>query len=208
MTQLLNTTVATVVSQTEFTLAAGSNVDDVFNNHSVMLRDVTNSDSPSLGHFAIDWVGATKTLKISKTPNFTVAVGDEVEIILNTNPTQTRVNQPAGRAYRLKLSSNADGTYKATPPVRLRPGAVDVAVSVDMQPQFGDDFVAIVGVPTVSGGSVTATALGPRDTEAMVQLGGTATPQETREVEFLVTMDNGPNGDAVPVTFDVIVFAD
>ena len=39
----------------------------------------------------------------------------------------------------------------------------------------------------------------------MVQLGGTATIQEERTIEFLVTMDNG---DAVLVTFDVIVFAD
>ena len=119
--------------------------------------------------------------------------------------TTPRINTPAGRAYRLKVSGLADGTYKATTPVRLRPGAVDVAVSVDMRSQFGEDFVAAVATPTVSGGSVTAAALGPRDTEAMVQLSGTATAQEERTVEALVTMDNG---DAVLVTFDVIVFAD
>ncbi len=120
-------------------------------------------------------------------------------------PNQTRVNQLAGRAYRLAISSTADGEYKASGPVRLRPGAVDLAVSVDMQPQFGEDFVGTVGAPTVSAGSITAAALGPRDTEAMVQLAGTATASESRTVEFLVTMDNG---DAVLVTFDVIVFAD
>ena len=206
MTQLLSTTVSGApTSQTVFVLTAGSDVDDAYNGQTVILEDASNSDYPSVRHHVVDYVGSTKTLTINTAANFTLISGDGVKIILNTLPTQTRINQPAGSAYRLAISSTADGTYKATKPVRLRPGAVDVAVSVDMRPQFGDDFVDTVAAPNVSAGSITAAALGPRDTEAMVQLAGTATASEERTVEFLVTMSNG---DAVLVTFDVIVFAD
>ena len=117
-----------------------------------------------------------------------------------------RVNKPAGPAYRLKASSRHDGTYKTDKPIRLRPGAVDVAVGVDMSQLFGREFVSAVGAPTAVGlSSVTASVLGPRDTEAMIQLGGTATADDVGTVEQLVTMDNG---DAVLVTFDVRVFPD
>ena len=122
--------------------------------------------------------------------------------------TQPRQNKPAMRAYRVQVSSTFDGTYKATRPIRLRPKTIDVAISVDMTPLTGNVDVVTVGAPTVSGGSITATALGPYNTErvheAMVQLGGTATASESVEIEFTVTMDNG---DPVPVTVDVEVFS-
>lgn len=120
--------------------------------------------------------------------------------------TQPRVNYPPGRAYSLKISSTADGTYKATKPIRLRPGTVtNIAVGIDMSPQFGDTFVKTVGTPALSGGSITATEAGPRDTVAMVTLGGTATADEERTVTANVTMDTN---EVVPVTFDVEVFSD
>lgn len=123
--------------------------------------------------------------------------------------TQPRQNKRAAGAYRFKISSMADGTYKATRTCRLRPGAVNVAIELIMDPVFGDDYVVTVGTPDVAGfatdPSVTATALGPRDTSAMIQLAGTAVANETGTIEALVTMDNG---DAIPVTLDVKVFDD
>lgn len=120
------------------------------------------------------------------------------------NAAQSRVNSPAGPDFRLKVSRSRDGTYTTNKPIRLPPGAVDVAISVDMRPLFGNDLVETVGTPTVSGGSVTSTALGPRDTEAMVQLGGTATAGEERTVTFIVSM---ANGDAYIVKVDLIAAA-
>ena len=119
--------------------------------------------------------------------------------------TQPRQNKPAGRAFQLKLSSRNDGTHKATRPIRLRPGAVNPAISIDMSPVFGDIHVKTVGTPTVSSGSITATDLGPRDELAMVQLGGTATASEEVTVTVPVTMDTD---ELVNATFDIKVFAD
>ena len=117
---------------------------------------------------------------------------------------QPRINYPAGRSYQLKANNRHDGTFKANNPIRLRPGATSVAVSVDLASQFGNEFVNIVGPPTLANlSSLTATALGPRDTAAMVQLGGTATAGDTGTVEFLATMKTG---DTALVTFDVKVF--
>lgn len=120
---------------------------------------------------------------------------------------QPRVNFPPGPAFTLDISSRADGTYKATRPIRLTAGAVtNIAVGVRMDRLYGAAFVSDVGEPTVSGGSITATELGPRDTMAMIQLGGEATAGETRTVTFDVTMDTGGSGETIPVTVDIVVF--
>jgi hypothetical protein len=119
---------------------------------------------------------------------------------------QPRVNKRAGRAYQLKLGDFADGTYVAYPPVRLTAGEIKgtgLAVSVDMAPHFGSNlFVQTVGTPAVSGGSITAAELGPRDTEAMVVLDGVATAGEERTATFDVVMESG---DPASVTIEIIV---
>jgi len=124
--------------------------------------------------------------------------------------TQPRVNKRALSAYRLRVSTMSDGTFKAIRadgggPVRLRPGAVDgIAIEIDMRPIGGETFVKTVGAPTVSAGSITAAALGPRDTAAMIELDGTATASESRTVSVLVTLETD---EVILVTFDVVVFA-
>lgn len=126
--------------------------------------------------------------------------------VLYGEASQLRVKYPAPIKNRLDLSSTNDGTYKATRKVRLRPGAVDESVSVNMKPVFGDVYVDSVGTPTLADlSSVTGAALGPRDWEALVYLGGTATAGDSGTVEFQVTMDSG---DSQLVTFDVEVFSD
>lgn len=117
---------------------------------------------------------------------------------------QPRINYPP--TWQLKLSNRNDGTHRATRPVRLRAGAVDTTVGVDCSTLFGRRVqVATVGAPTVSGGSITATELGPRDELAMIQLAGTATADEEQTVTFTVTAENG---DSESVTVDVEVFSD
>ena len=120
---------------------------------------------------------------------------------------QPRQNTPAGRAFSRSVSNRADGTHKATAPVRVIAGTVgSLAVSLDMMPLFGADHVSTVGTPTVSpSGDITVTALGPRDTEAMVSIAGTSTASSTYVVTVPVTMDAG---ESVDVDFDVVTMAD
>ena len=120
---------------------------------------------------------------------------------------QPRINTPAGKSFRHALSSRSDGTHKATRPARIRPGTVgSIDVSLDVSPLFDRHLVDSVGTPTVSPtGDITVAAAGPRDTEAMVTLDGTATAGSTYVVTVPVTMDSGESINAV---FDVAVFDD
>lgn len=121
---------------------------------------------------------------------------------------QPRINRKPDPAFTVRVSRRADGTHKAPTPIRITPGAIDgVFVFIDLTPLFGpDNYVQTVGTPTVeSGGSITASAEGPRDTYAVVELDGTATANEERTITVPVTMDTGTT---VNVVFDVIVFAE
>lgn len=134
---------------------------------------------------------------------------------IETGSTQPRINYPAAVAYQFDLVSMADGTYKAVgrrgKEARFRPGAIPgggIALQVFMDRVYGDFFVLSVGDPVVSGGSLTAESLGPRDTSAMVLIDGVATAGEERTLTFEVTMDTGGSGEIVPVTLDIKVFAE
>lgn len=80
--QLLNnTTIATLASQTSFTLTAGSADDDAYNNSIIVVTDQSTSTQIAFGTIS-DYVGSTKTVTLSADPAiFTMAVGDTVDII-------------------------------------------------------------------------------------------------------------------------------
>ena len=133
-------------------------------------------------------------------------IGEEVveQLDGNIGQNQPRINREPDPGFTTQVSRRADGTYKCTKPIRLTAGAVDqVYVFIDMSPLFGPkNFVETVGTPTVSGGSVAASAEGPRDTYAVVELDGTATAGEERTVTVPVTMTSGTT---LNVVFDVEV---
>lgn len=117
--------------------------------------------------------------------------------------TQPRQNRKPAPGFTIQVSRRKDGTYKATPPIRLTTGAVNnVFVFIDMSPLFGpDDFVETVGTPTVDAGTLEAGEdRAPRDTYAMVELDGTADEDGTVTVPVTMT-----SGTTVPVVFDVEV---
>lgn len=79
---LLDTTIASVSSQTVFTLAAGSNVNDVYKRLIIVLYDVSNSNYPSIRTVA-NYVGATKTVTLNAAPDFTIVNGDGARIYVS-----------------------------------------------------------------------------------------------------------------------------
>jgi len=78
---LLEAEVAVVNSQTEFTLATGSDVDDTYNDQAIVLYDDTNSDYPSI-RVIENYVGATKTVTIDSGADFTLGADDSVKIFV------------------------------------------------------------------------------------------------------------------------------
>lgn len=155
------------------------------------------SDAIGASEIAADAIGSSE-----------IAASAAQEIGAEANPSsgQVRVNKPPAPGYTLRASRRSDGTYRFDKPVRIRPGAVgNITVGLDLSPVYGAIIVETVDDPTVSGGSITAAAAGPRDSLAMVTLAGTATASETRTVDVPVTMDTG---ETETWTFEVKVFAD
>lgn len=208
-----STTVDTVTSQTQLVLTAGPDFDDALNNQVIVLTDATNNDYESV-RVITDYVGSTKTATLNAAADFTVAAADGVKVYATSprldaavsaveSTTQPRINYAP--TVKLKLASRNDGVYVCNKPVRLLPGTFDVekTIGIDCTPVFGSKVqVATIGDCTVSGGSITATGLGPRDEYAMIQLDGTATASETQTVDVELTMDNG---DKVIARFEIEV---
>lgn len=175
-----------------------------------LLHDALTAATAAAGQAAAALAqGATNEVDIAAIQADLDAKLDVAVSSISPGASQPRVNYPAGKAYRLTISSRADDTYVATRPVKLRPGEITTAgglpVSVDMSPLYGDTFVANVGTPTVSGGSITASALGPRDTTAMIALDGVVTASEERTCTFEVTM---ATGEIELVTIEIEAFGE
>jgi len=90
-TVLADTTIATLASQTSFTLTAGSADDNAYNAHIAVITDSATSTQKAVARIK-DYVGATKTVTLEKDPAiFTMAVGDSIAIVatdLNWKATQ------------------------------------------------------------------------------------------------------------------------
>lgn len=76
-----NTTIATLASQTSFTLTAGSTDDDAYNGAIAVVTDSATSTQKAYGTIS-DYTGSTKTVTLSADPGvFTMAVGDTIDIM-------------------------------------------------------------------------------------------------------------------------------
>jgi hypothetical protein len=78
---LVDTTIAVVTDQTHFTLTAGSNDDDAYNDQAVVMYDASDSDYPSV-RIVDDYTGATKTVTLDSAPDFTILAGDGIKIFV------------------------------------------------------------------------------------------------------------------------------
>lgn len=78
---LQNTTIATLATQTSFTLTAGSADNDAYNGCVLVVTDASTSTQKAVG-VVLDYVGASKTITLSLDPGvFTMAVTDIVDIL-------------------------------------------------------------------------------------------------------------------------------
>lgn len=75
------TTIATLASQTSFTLTAGSADDDAYNDCLIVIQDSATEAQKAIGQIS-DYTGSTKTVTLKRDPGvFTMAVGDTVTIV-------------------------------------------------------------------------------------------------------------------------------
>lgn len=89
---LQSTTIATLASQTSFTLTAGSADDDAYNGAVVVVTDASTSTQKAVGRVS-DYTGSTKTVTLAADPGiFTMAVGDSIDVIAATGSDLTTVD--------------------------------------------------------------------------------------------------------------------
>lgn len=75
------TTIATLASQTSFTLTNGSSDDNAYNEATIIIVNNTTSTQKAFGSFA-DYAGVSKTVTLAQDPAiFTMDVGDKVYIV-------------------------------------------------------------------------------------------------------------------------------
>lgn len=117
------TTIATLASQTSFTLTAGSADDDAYNGATIVVVDASTGVQKAFGSLSA-YAGSTKTVTLAQDPGiFTMADGDKVYIlpsdvfaIWDRILTGATHNVPTSAGRRLRLSTGiimSDGTAQA-----------------------------------------------------------------------------------------------
>lgn len=80
-TLMIKTTIATLTSQTSFTLSAGSPDDDAYNDCLIMIKDESTAKQKAIG-FVSDYAASTLTVTLVADPGvFTMGVNDEIFIM-------------------------------------------------------------------------------------------------------------------------------
>jgi hypothetical protein len=90
---MVDTTIATLATQTSFTLTAGSADDDAYNNCTIVIEDSATATQKAVGVVS-DYVGATKTVTLKYDPAiFTMATTDKVYILAENSLKSTEQNR-------------------------------------------------------------------------------------------------------------------
>ncbi len=135
---LADTTIATLASQTSFTLTAGSADNDAYNNCTIVIEDAATATQKAIGLISA-YVGATKTVTLKYDPAiFTMAATDKVYILAENALKATAANRQLNVAADGDIAGNVDGS---------------VASVVGHTAQTGDSF-ARLGLP--AGASIAA----------------------------------------------------
>ncbi len=89
---LVDTTIATLASQTSFTLTAGSADNDAYNNCTIVVEDVSTATQKAIG-MVLAYVGATKTVTLKEALAFTIATTDKIYILAENSLKSTVANR-------------------------------------------------------------------------------------------------------------------
>lgn len=89
---LVDTTIATLATQTSFTLTAGSADNDAYNNCTIVIEDVATSTQKAIG-MVLDYVGASKTVTLKESLAFAIATTDKVFILAENSLKSTIANR-------------------------------------------------------------------------------------------------------------------
>lgn len=192
---LLDTTIATLSSQTSFTLTAGPAEDDALNGHWVVIHDVASAVQMGKA-IILDYTGSTKTVTLVAGTTFTAAAGDNISI-MDLAPLQPTVT---GRTLDVSAGGEAgiDWANVGTPSSTVSLSATTVATVTTT--------TTATNVTTVNGlaANVITAASAAADFGTEVGTAVWATAARTLTAATNVTS----TGAAVPITAGGLVSAD
>lgn len=128
---LVSTTIATLSTQTNFTISSGSTDDDAYNNAVIVVTDQSTATQKAVGTIQ-NYTGSTKTVELSADPGiFTMAVGDSVDILVATGsaPTAVQIRQEID-SNSTQLAAILLDTGTTIPGVLGTPAGADLAADI------------------------------------------------------------------------------
>lgn len=138
---LLDTFIATLSSQTSFTLNSGPAEDDALNGMEVIIHDASSAVQLSRA-IILDYTGASKTVTLAAAPTFTIAAKDNISIMA-PSPLQPAT---MGRSLVVDSAGLADANA-----VKVGPTGAGVAQTA------GDLYTAVSNI-AVTGAALNTTA--------------------------------------------------
>ncbi len=194
---MVSTTINTLASQTEFTLAAGSPDDDAYNNLTIVFEDVATGVQKAIGVID-DYTGSSKTVFLLNDPGiFVLAATDKVYILAEKalKPTVDNKTFDGPTKAEMDTAHALLATAAACTEVRLAeldagnlPAAVDAIPTTAMR---GTDSAALASVCTEARLARLDRAISAIMTTAMVEAyaakGAVMTPaQALHEMRSLI----------------------
>lgn len=143
---VLDTTIATLSSQTSFTLTAGPAEDDAINGHWVIIHDIASAVQMGKA-LVLDYTGSTKTVTLAAGTTFTAAAGDNISV-MDLAPLQPTT---LGRTLDVSAGGEAgvDWANVGSPTTSLALTGTTIAVTQKV------DVDTIKTNPVVNGGTIT-----------------------------------------------------
>ena len=187
---VLNTTIATLASQTSFTLTSGPAEDDALNGCPVVVHDVASAVQMCVG-FVSDYTGSTKTVTLAADPAiFTMAATDNISIFLPAN-----VRAVAGLVTNGTNLGSACANYSATRgltgtavPAAAADAAGGLVISdaggLDADAQRSDVAAILVDTGTTLDGRIPAALVGGRMDANMGAISTDATAADNLEAAY------------------------
>ena len=129
-TTLQNTTIATLASQTSFTLTAGSADDNAYVGQMAVIEDSATATQKAVGVISA-YTGSTKTVALAADPAiFTMLAGDTIDIVANSAPSiaDSAISATTFVAGAINAATIADGAIDAA---TFAAGAINAAAVAD-----------------------------------------------------------------------------
>ena len=174
---LLDTTIATLASQTCFTLTTGSADDDAYNNCTIVIEDASTATQKAIGLIS-NYVGGSKTVTLKYDPGiFTMAVTDKIYILAE--------NALKSMVANRQLDVASDGS--------IRPTVFDIADQIWDELQSGHTDVGSFGYYLDQRVSEIAAAIGSGLLSCTwTQKDGQGNPMDNVQI-WITTDESGAN---------------